>query len=130
MRSVMKFRGGELHPNTKLGGEIRSSGVLADELERRAQLAALGAKEIALRVAFDKGDYFASIHAGVAVRSDGVTVGRVSADDFKAHWIENPHRLVARDGRVVRVVPGRNVLRRGARRAGLKVRAAKHTRPE
>ena len=117
MRSVFRLPGGEFHPNVQLNRDLRQQHVLDDELRRLAELSALGAKEIAVRVAFDEGDYFRSIHGGLGVNRKGLTVGRVSADDVKADWIERGY--TQHPGRRI---PGKNVLRRGARRAGLRVR--------
>ena len=125
MRSAFKFAGGEFRPNFKLNRDLRKQHTLDDVLGRLAGLAALGAREIAVRVAYDRGDYYGSIRGGLGLSRRGLTVGRVSAGDFKANWIENRYRLVTRSGRVVGTVKGRNVLRRGARRAGLRVRPAK-----
>jgi hypothetical protein len=126
MRSVFRLKGGgEFHPNVQLNRDLRQQGVLDDELRRLAELSALGAREIAVRVAFDQGDYFRSIHAGLGRNRNGLTVGRVSADDFKADWIERgyTHESGKR-------IPGRNVLRRGARRAGLRVRGRRRAASE
>jgi hypothetical protein len=123
MRSVFKVPNGEFHPNLKLNEDMRRDHQFDQELDHLANLAALGAKEIALRVAFDRGDYFSSIHAGLGNNRRGLVVGRVSATDFKAHWIERGHRIVTRDGRVVGQAKPKNVLARGARRAGLRVRS-------
>jgi len=117
MRSVFRLPGGEFHPNVQLNRDLRQQHVLDDELRRLAELSALGAKEIAVRVAFDEGDYFRSIHGGLGVNRKGLTVGRVSADDWKAHLIEAG--WTTQSGTHVK---GKNVLRRGARRAGLRVR--------
>ena len=120
MRSVFKFPGGEFHPNFKLNEDLRRQHVIDPQLERWAQEAALGAREIAVRVAFDQGDYFASIHAGLATNRRGLAVGRISAPDFKALWIERGWQTST--GRQVK---GRNVLRRGLRKTGLRVRSSR-----
>lgn len=121
MRSVFRLPGGgEFHPNLQLNRDLRQQHVLDDELRSLAELASLGAREIAVREAFDTGDYYGSIHGGLGTNRKGLTVGRVSADDHKAHWVEFGWRTTSG-----RQVPGKNVLRRGARRAGLSVRARK-----
>lgn len=131
MRSVFRFPGGEFHPNVGLNADMRREGLLDDELARLADLAALGAREIAFRVAYDETNvtephYFDSIHGGLGRNQRGLTVGRVSADKFTANWIERG--FTHHPGR--RRIPGKNVLRRGARRAGLKVRRSRHQPPE
>jgi hypothetical protein len=127
MRSVYRFQGGEFHPNFKLSRDLREQHTLDGELERLARLATLGAREIAFRVAFDRGDYFGSIRGGLGRNRRGLTVGRVSADDFKADWIERGHRIVARNSQMVGMAKPKNVLRRGIRRAGLPIRARRRT---
>ena len=89
-----------------------------DELRRLTADAALGGREVAVRVAFDTGAYYGSIHGDLGRNRKGLRVGLVQADDYKANWIERG--WTTRYGAVVK---GRNVLRRGARRAGLRVRA-------
>lgn len=128
MRSVFRFKGGEFRPNVGLNADMRTEHALDDELRHRAELAALGAKEIAVRVAFDTGAYFGSIHPALGKNQRGLTVGRVTATDFKAHWIEKGHRIVTRDGRQAGFVKGKNVLARGGRRAGLRVRTRRSGR--
>lgn len=115
-----KIRRGNLtlYPNYKLGAELRRTGVFDDELRRLTADAALGAKEVAVKVAFDTGAYFSSIHGELGKNRKGLRVGLVVASDHKAHWIERG--WVTRSGTPVK---GRNVLRRGGRRAGLRVRA-------
>jgi hypothetical protein len=115
-----KIRRGNLtlYPNYKLGPELRRTGVFDDELRRLTDDAALGAKEIAVKQAFDTGDYFASIHGELGHNRKGLRVGLVVADDYKAHWVERG--WVTRSGTIVK---GKNILRRGGRRAGLRVRA-------
>jgi hypothetical protein len=130
MRSVFRFPGGEFHPNVQLGRDIRQQGIMDDELRRLADLVTLGAKEIAVRSAFDEGDYYRSIHGGLGRNRKGLVVGRTSADDFKADWIERGHRIVTRDGRMVGTVKGKNVLARAARRAGLRVRGRRRASTE
>ena len=125
MRSVMRFPGGEFHPNVQLNRDLRRQHELDQELAQLAELAALGAREVAVRVAYDQGDYFSSIHGGLGANRNGLVVGRVSADDYKAHWVERG--WTTRSGTVVK---GRNVLRRGARRAGLRVRAGRRATPD
>jgi hypothetical protein len=107
-----------LYPNWKLGDDLRRTGTFDAELRRLASEAALGAREVAVKVAFDRGAYFSSIHAELGRNRRGLRVGLVVADDFKAHWIERG--WVTRSGTVVK---GKNVLRRGGRKAGLRVRA-------
>lgn len=140
MQSVFRFPGGEFRPNFQLNRDLRQQHVLDDELRRLAELAALGAREIAVRVAFDTGDYFGSIRGRLDRGRTGLSVGRVVADDFKANWIEYGYRTIRGQGsrggdrgRRTRIrnlgegaelgrVPGRKVLAKGARRAGLRVR--------
>lgn len=140
MRSVFRFAGGEFHPNFKLNADLRRQQVLDPELKRLADLAALGAREVAVRVAFDRGDYFGSIRGTLATNRAGLPVGRVVADDFKANWIEYGYRTIRGQGsrsgalgRRTRIrnlsggaelgfVRGRKPLARGARKAGLRVR--------
>jgi hypothetical protein len=107
-----------LYPNYKLGAELRRTATYDAALRRLTADAALGAKEVAVRVAFDKGDYYQSIHGELGRNRRGLRVGLVVADDYKAHWVERG--WVTRSGTVVK---GKNVLRRGGRRAGLRVRA-------
>ena len=92
--------------------------VYDDELRRLTADAVLGAKEIAVRVAYDQGDYYQSIHAELGHNRRGLRVGRVVADDYKAHWMERG--WTTRSGGQVK---GRRVLARGGRKAGLRVRA-------
>lgn len=144
MRSVYKFPGGEFHPNFQLNRDLRQQHVLDGELKRLADLAALGAREVAVRVAFDQGDYFGSIRGQLATNRRGLPVGRVVADDFKANWIEYGYRTIRGQGTGGRgsrtrirnlsgdadlgFVKGRKVLAKGARRAGLPVRARRSGR--
>ena len=107
-----------LYPNYKLGPELRRTRMFDDELRRLTADAALGAKEIAVKVAYDTGAYFNSIRGELGHNRKGLRVGLVVADDYKAHWVERG--WVTRSGAVVK---GKNVLRRGGRRAGLRVRA-------
>lgn len=124
MRSSFTFTGGEFHPNVHLGRDLRREHTLDPALEALAKLGALGAREIAVRSAYDSGDYFQSIKGGVGVGiRSGLAVGRVSAADFKARWVEFGHRKVTRDRRVIGVVRGKRVLTKGARRSGLRVKA-------
>lgn len=126
MRSTFTFTGGEFHPNVHLGRELRREHTLDPALDNLASLAALGAREVAFRSAYVTGDYFRSIRGGlgVGVRS-GLPLGRVSAMDYKAHWVEFGHRKVTRTGRVIGVVRGERILRRGATRAGLRTRKSR-----
>lgn len=114
-----KIRRGDLtlYPNYSLGAELRRTATYDDALRRLTADAALGAKEIAVRVAFDTGAYFSSIHGELGRNRRGLRVGLVVADDHKAHWVERG--WTTRSGTVVK---GKNVLRRGGRRAGLRVR--------
>lgn len=114
---IIRAPGVVFAPNWDLGRDLRQQGVLDDELRNLADLAALGAKEIAVREAFDTGDYYESIHGGLGENRNGLTVGRVSADDFKADWLERGYTHSSG-----KRIPGKNILRRGARRAGLSVR--------
>ena len=107
-----------LYPNYQLGEQLRRTAVYDEELRRLAADAALGAREIAVRVAFDQGNYYQSIHADLGYNRRGLRVGRVVADDYKAHWMERG--WTTRSGRVVK---GKRVLARGGRKAGLRVRA-------
>lgn len=112
-----------LYPNWKLGDDLRRTGTFDAELRRLAAEAALGAKEVAVKVAFDQGDYFSSIHAELGRNRRGLRVGLVVADDWKAHLIERGFRHTSHGRPTGVVVKGKNVLRRGARKAGLRVRA-------
>jgi hypothetical protein len=112
-----------LYPNYRLGAELRRSGVLDAELKRLADLAALGAREIAVKEYFGRdshtgqiGAYYGSIHGQLGYSRKGLRVGLVVADDWKAHWAERPPRQEQgrRRGKI---------LTRGARRGGLRVRA-------
>ena len=94
-----------LYPNYKLGEELRRTSVYDDELRRLTADAALGAREIAVRVAYDQGDYYQSIHGDLGDNRRGLRVGRVVADDYKAHWIERDHH-----DRAGGVVKGKRVL--------------------
>jgi hypothetical protein len=117
-RSVIRRGNLTLYPNYKLGEQLRRSQIYDAELRRLADLGRLGAQEIAVKSAFDTGAYYNSIRAEVGRNRRGLAEGRVVAEDFKSHWLERG--WTTRSGRVV---PGRNILRRGARRSGLKVRA-------
>ena len=107
-----------LYPNWQLGADLRRTAVFDDELRRLTSEAALGAREVAVRVAFDTGAYYASIHGELGKNRRGLRVGLVVADDWKAHLVEAG--WTTQSGTRVK---GKNVLRRGARRAGLRVRA-------
>jgi hypothetical protein len=115
-----KIRRGNLtlYPNYKLGAELRRTAVFDDELRRLTADAALGAKELAVKQAFDSGDYFSSIHGELGNNRKGLRVGLVVADDYKAHWVERG--WITRSGTIVK---GKKILARGGRRAGLRVRA-------
>jgi hypothetical protein len=117
-RGAIKRGNLTLYPNWQLGADLRRTGVFDDELRRLTSDAALGAKELAVRQAFDTGAYFSSIHGELGHNKKGLRVGLVVATDFKAHWVERG--WVTRSGTVVK---GKNILRRGGRRAGLRVRA-------
>jgi hypothetical protein len=118
--AATKIRRGNLtlYPNYKLGAELRRTAIYDAELRRLTSLGALGAKELAVRQAFDTGAYYGSIHGELGRNRKGLRVGLVVADDHKAHWVERG--WVTRSGTVVK---GKNILRRGGRRAGLRVRA-------
>jgi hypothetical protein len=120
-----KIRRGNLtlYPNYKLGAELRRTGVFDDELRRLTSEAALGAKELAVRQAFNTGDYFSSIHGELGHNRKGLRVGLVVADDYKAHWIERGWRHHSHGQPTGVIIRGKNILRRGGRRAGLRVRA-------
>jgi hypothetical protein len=120
-----KIRRGNLtlYPNYKLGPELRRTAVFDDELRRLANLGALGAREVAVKDYYGVdshtgqiGAYFNSIHAELGKNRKGLRVGLVQADDWKAHWAENPPRQETgrRRGKI---------LARGARRSGMRVRA-------
>ena len=133
-RGLIRGKGFIFEPNYNLGHDLRRSGVLDPALLGFAAEITLTAKELAVREAFDTGDYMGSIHGGLGKGRTGFVVGRVSADDFKANWIEYGHRTVhgAGTGRTrIRnlqgetsfgMVKGRHILRRAARRSGLRVR--------
>jgi hypothetical protein len=105
-------------PNWQLGEELRRSGVLDAALLAITSEIALTAREIAVKEAFDTGEYLGSIHGGLARSKRGLPLGRVQADDFKGGWIEKGHRTPGGG-----FVKGRNILRRAGRRSGLRVRA-------
>jgi len=115
-----KIRRGNLtlYPNYKLGAELRRTGVYDAELRRLTAEGALGAKELAVKQAFDTGAYFSSIHGELGHNRRGLRVGLVVADDWKSHLVERG--WVTRSGTVVK---GKKILARGGRRAGLRVRA-------
>jgi len=133
-RGLIRGKGFIFEPNYQLGHDLRRSGVLDSALNQFAAEVALTAKELAVREAFDTGDYMGSIHGGLGKGRTGYVVGRVSADDFKANWIEYGHRTVHGGGtgrtRIRNLqgetsfgmVKGRHILRRAARRSGLRVR--------
>jgi hypothetical protein len=133
-RGLIRGKGFVFEPNYDLGHDLRRSGVLDHALNQLAGEIALTAKEIAVREAFDTGDYMDSIHGRLATGRTGYVVGHVQADDFKANWIEYGHRTIHGAGtgrRRIRnltgetnfgMVKGRHVLRRAARRSGLRVR--------
>ena len=118
--AATKIRRGNLtfYPNYKLGPELRRTGVFDDELRRLTSDAALGARELAVKQAFDTGAYFSSIRGELGDNRRGLRVGLVVAGDYKAHWVERG--WVTRSGTVVK---GKRILARGGRRAGLRVRA-------
>jgi hypothetical protein len=120
-----KIRRGDLtlYPNYKLGAELRRTATYDAVLRQLTAEGALGAKEIAVRVAFDKGDYFSSIHGELGHNRKGLRVGLVVADDYKAHWVERGWQHHSHGQPTGVMIKGKNVLRRGGRRAGLRVRA-------
>jgi len=134
MRGVLRRGQVTLAPNWNLGHDVRAAGIFDAEIRILGERAALGAKEVAVKEAFETGAYFSSIHFEIATGKRGEQIGRVVADDFKAGWIERGHRTVRGQGtgrkrlRNLQGTPstgfvkGRNILRRGARRAGLRVR--------
>jgi len=146
MQSVYRFPGGEFHPNFKLNRDLRKQGTLDAELRRLAELGALGAREVAVRVAYDRGGYYQSIRGVLGTGRTGLAVGRVVADDFKANWIEYGYRTIqgrgvksSDRGRRTRIrnlssgaqlgfVKGRAPLAKGTRRAGLRVRPRRRGR--
>lgn len=107
-----------LAPNWNLGADLRRTSTYDVILGQLTQEQALGAKEIAVAEFFDTGDYFDSIHGEIGTNRRGLVVGLVVADDFKANWAE--HGWTTPSGRRV---PGKRILQRAARRAGLRVRA-------
>ncbi len=121
-RGAIKRGNLTLYPNWKLGEDLRRTAVYDDDLRRLADLAALGAREFAVKEYFgvdshtgDIGAYYRSIHAELGRNRRGLRVGLVVADDFKAHWAENPPRQEKGKRRG-------KILARGARKAGLRVR--------
>jgi hypothetical protein len=131
---LIRGEGFVFEPNYQLGHDLRRAGALDPALQNLAAEITLTAKEIAVREAFDTGDYMESIHGGLGKGRTGYVVGRVSADDHKANWIEYGHRTIHGAGtgrRRIRnlqgevsfgMVKGRHILRRAARRSGLRVR--------
>jgi hypothetical protein len=106
-----------LAPNWQLGRDLRRTHTFDPTIQPYLAEITLAARELAVRDAFDQGDYFGSIHGEVRpVR--GQNVGLVMADDFKANWIERG--WTTRAGTTVK---GKRILRRAARRAGLRYRA-------
>lgn len=79
MSSIQKFV-----PNPAAPAALEATAAMAAMLERRAQMAATRAQEIAPR---QTGDYADSIE-GVSVFEGGKAKGRILARDFKAGWIE------------------------------------------
>jgi hypothetical protein len=97
--------------------------VFDDELRRLANLGALGAREVAVKDYYGVdshtgqiGAYFSSIHAELGKNQRGLRVGLVQADDWKAHWAERPPKQETGRRRG-------EILARGARRSGIRVRA-------
>lgn len=88
--------------------EIVRSQPISDHVQDIARGIALDAKSLARVEAYASGDYYRSIEAGAGVR-DGRAVGRVSAGDFKAGWIEFGTRRQ----------PPKAILRRAAEAAGV-----------
>jgi hypothetical protein len=111
-----------LAPNWKLGADIRRTHNFDPTLAPYIAEIELVARELAVRDAFGAGDYFGSIHGEITTTVKGQHVGLVAADDFKANWLERGHRIVTHDGRMVGTVKGKRILRRAARRAGLRYR--------
>jgi hypothetical protein len=118
MPRVFRQGGVTLYPNWRLGTDLRRSHAFDAVLDRLAQEAASASQAIAAREFYDTGDYLRSIDAGVGPNRRGAVVGRVVAGDFKAVWAERG--WTTQGGRKV---AGRKILARGARRAGLRVRA-------
>lgn len=114
-----------LYPNYKLGEEIRRSGALDADLKRLADLAVLGARELAVKEFYGVdsrtgaiGSYYSSIRGQLGYNRKGLRVGLVVSDDWKAVLAEKG--WTTRSGQPVK---GRKILARGGRRAGLRVRA-------
>ena len=114
-----------LYPNYQLGEQLRRTAVFDDELRRLTSEAALGAREVAVRSFYgvdsrtgEIGAYYQSIHGELGRNRKGLRVGLVVADDWKAHFAERGWQL--RNGQRV---TGKRPLAKGARRAGLRVRA-------
>jgi hypothetical protein len=107
-----------LAPNWDLGADLRRTSTYDAILRDLTQEQALGAREIAVAEFFDTGDYFDSIDSELGTNRRGLVVGLVVAEDHKANWAE--HGWTAPSGRRV---PGKRILQRAARRAGLRVRA-------
>jgi hypothetical protein len=120
MPRVFRQGGVTLHPNWNLGRDLGRSHVLAPVLDRLAQEAASASEAIARAGFYDTGDYLRGIDAGVGPNRRGRMVGRVVATDWKSAWAERG--WTTQGGRKV---PGRKILARGARRAGLRVRATR-----
>jgi hypothetical protein len=118
MPRVFRQGGLTLYPNWNLGRDLGRSHVFDGILDRLAHAAAEASQAIASREFHDTGDYLRSIEAGVGPNRRGRVVGRIIASDWKAHFAERG--WTTRSGTVVK---GRNILRRGGRQAGLRVRA-------
>jgi hypothetical protein len=123
-RGVIRRGNLTLYPNYQLGAELRRTAIYDAELRQLASMAALGAKEIAVKSFFGVdshtgavGAYYDSIHAELGRNRRGLRVGLVVADDWKAHWAEKGWTA---NGTPVKA---KNILRRGGRKAGLRVRA-------
>jgi hypothetical protein len=118
MPGVLRQGGVTLHPNWQLGRDLRHSHAFDAILDRLASEAATASQAIASREFYKTGAYRGSIDAGVGPNRRGSVVGRIVATDYKAVWAERG--WTAPGGRKV---AGRKILARGARRAGLRVRA-------
>ncbi len=106
-----------LAPNWALGRDLRRTHDFDPTLAPYIAQITLTARELAVRDAFEHGDYLASIHGEIRPVG-GQNVGLVAADDFKANWIERG--WTTRSGTSVK---GKRILRRAARRAGLRYRS-------
>lgn len=110
-----------LAPNWKLGADVRRTHDFDPTLLPYIQEITLTARELAVAEAYESGDFFNSISGRIYTTPKGQHVGLVAADDFKANWVERG--FTTRSGTRVK---GRNILRRAARRAGLRYRAPRN----